>query len=51
MPLTIFPSRTAVAGGSDGFLIQFTRLTCTFASPGHFCVETASVITPPVPTM
>jgi len=30
---------------------QLTRLTWTFASPGHFCEETASVIVPPFPVM
>ena len=43
------PSSRNSEGGSGGCLVQLTRLTCTFASPGHFCEDTASVITPPWP--
>lgn len=46
---TCLPSSTTGPVGSAK--TQLTRLTWTFASPGHFCEETASVIVPPFPVM
>ncbi len=46
MPTTGTPSNVEDSGVPGAFA-QLTRLTCTLASPGHFCDETASVMTPP----
>src|SRR5665647_486601 len=51
IPGTGSPSSMKTAGGTSGSLTQFTRLTCTFASPGHLSLDTASVMTPPVAVM
>ncbi len=47
MPATSTPSSMNLSGGRSGFLIE----TFTTASPGHFCFDTASAITPPCSAM
>jgi len=51
MPATGSPSKVKAVGRTAGSFTQLTRLTCTFASPGHFSLDTASVITPPLAAM